>query len=95
MSSIQEKLRQDLADVAWTDLLPHSRRDAVIVVHETLDIVTAAEAIASDDSARVQVWIDEQLIQKPTQQQLSQWNAAPQTEFSTLIVQPYVLVSPR
>lgn len=93
MSSIQDQLQDELADVTWADLQPHSRRDAVIVVNESLNIVEVGTAIASDETLKVQAWIDEQLIQKPTSEQLGLWNQDPAKKFSTLIVAPYVLIS--
>jgi hypothetical protein len=94
MPSIQEQLTQDLANVNWSDIAPHSKRDAVIVVHPALDMVQVGVAIAQDKVTQVQVWVEEQLLQKPTAAQLSDWNANPTQEFRTLIVQPYVLISP-
>jgi hypothetical protein len=92
MTSIQAQLTQDLADVSWKDIIPHCQRDAVIVVHEGLNMVAVGVAIAQDNIAQVQVWVEEQLLQKPTAQQLSLWNQSPDQLFSVLIVQPYVLI---
>ncbi|MCG9891642.1 MAG: DUF2288 domain-containing protein [Thermosynechococcaceae cyanobacterium MS004] len=93
MTSIREQLIKDKANIEWEALIPHSQRDSVIFVHEGLDLVEVALAIAEDNTAQVEVWIAEQLIQKPTAQQLSQWNQDPAQCFSALIVQPYVLMS--
>jgi hypothetical protein len=93
MTSIQEQLAQDMADIEWSDLIPHCQRDAVIVVDEALNLIEAGVAIAQDNVAQVQVWVEEQLLQKPTEKQLSLWNQSPSQRFSTLIVQPYVLIS--
>jgi hypothetical protein len=93
MTSIQEQLAQDMANIEWSDLIPHCQRDAVIVVDEALNLIEAGVAIAQDNVAQVQVWVEEQLLQKPTEQQLSLWNQSPSQRFSTLIVQPYVLIS--
>ncbi len=93
MTSIQEQLAQDMANIEWSDLIPHCQRDAVIVVDEALNLLEAGVAIAQDNVAQVQVWVEEQLLQKPTEQQLSLWNQSPSQRFSTLIVQPYVLIS--
>lgn len=93
MISIQEQLAQDMADIEWSDLIPHCQRDAVIVVDEALNLIEAGVAIAQDNVAQVQVWVEEQLLQKPTEKQLSLWNQSPSQRFSTLIVQPYVLIS--
>jgi hypothetical protein len=93
MTSIQEQLAQDMADIEWSDLIPHCQRDAVIVVDEALNLIEAGVAIAQDNVVQVQVWVEELLLQKPTAQQLSLWNQSPSQRFSTLIVQPYVLIS--
>jgi hypothetical protein len=93
MTSIQEQLAQDLADVSWKDIIPHCQRDAVIVVYEGLDMIEVGVAIAQDNIAQVQVWVAEQLLQKPSAEQLSLWNQSPEQLFSVLIVAPYVLVT--
>lgn len=93
MTSIQEQLAQDLADVSWKDIIPHCQRDAVIVVYEGLDMIEVGVAIAQDNIAQVQVWVAEQLLQKPSAEQLSLWNQSPEQLFSVLIVAPYVLMS--
>jgi hypothetical protein len=93
MTSIQEQLAQDLADVSWKDIIPHCQRDAVIVVYEGLDMIEVGVAIAQDNIAQVQVWVEEQLLQKPSAEQLSLWNQSPEQLFSVLIVAPYVLMT--
>jgi hypothetical protein len=93
MQDIKNKLATDIADIEWRDLIPHSQRDAVIVVTPHLSLVEVGVAIATDNTQSVQHWISEDLIHKPSAQQLSQWNAQPEIEFRTLIVQPFVLVT--
>jgi hypothetical protein len=93
MTSIQDQLAQDLADVSWKDIIPHCQRDAVIVVYEGLDMIEVGVAIAQDNIAQVQVWVAEQLLQKPSAEQLSLWNQSPEQLFSVLIVAPYVLMT--
>ncbi|NCS21176.1 MAG: DUF2288 family protein [Microcystis aeruginosa G11-06] len=64
MGNIHEQLLEELAEVEWSDLIPHAQRDALIVVSD----------------------------EKPTQEQLSDWNSHPNNLFNTLIVQPFVLI---
>ena len=92
MPNLQEKLSQDIADISWQDLLPHAKRDAIIVVKEELDLSEVGIAIAEDNTDSVQGWITEQSIAKPTSKQLTNWNNEPQKQFTTLIVQPFVIV---
>jgi hypothetical protein len=94
MTSIETQLAEERADIEWEALIPHSKRDSIIFVHKGLDLIQVGVAIAQDNTAQVEVWIAEQLIHKPTAQQLSQWNQNPKQQFSTLIVQPYVLICP-
>jgi len=93
MSNIKAQLREQLAEVGWQDLQPHAKRDALILVDENLDLVEVGYAIANDNAQVVQNWISEQLIQKPTNEQLSNWNGQPEQIFITIIVQPFVLIS--
>lgn len=92
MSEIKSQLKKDLADVDWSDLVPHAQRDVLIVVNSSLDMLEVGMAIATDQVTLVQNWIGQNLIHKPTPDQLGDWNTTPQRQFSTLIVQPFVLI---
>ena len=92
MPDLREKLSKDIADISWQELLPHAKRDAVIVVKSELDLSEVAVAIAQDNTSAVQNWIANQSVAKPTSEQLSEWNDNPQKQFTTLIVQPFVVV---
>jgi hypothetical protein len=92
MEPIKNQLLEELAEVAWSDLIPHAQRDAIIFVSDSLNLIEVAEAIASDNVQLVQNWIVTKLIEKPTQEQLSSWNSLPTSVFNTLIVQPFVLI---
>ena len=92
MPDLQTKLSKDIADISWTDILPHAKRDAVIVVQPGLDLSEVAVAMAQDNTTSVQRWISEQLIAKPSSEQLAQWNDNPKKQFTALIVQPFVIV---
>lgn len=92
MSSLKEKLAQDVADISWKDLQPHAKRDAIIIVQPELDLTEVALAIAEDNTAVVQGWIGTQSITKPTAQQLTDWNQTLDKQFMALIVQPFVII---
>jgi hypothetical protein len=92
MEEIKTQLKQELADVTWDSLMPHSKRDAIIIVNEALNLIDVGMAIAKDETMPVQHWISEALIRKPSVEELSQWNSDSTKEFSTLIVQPFVLI---
>jgi hypothetical protein len=92
MPDLQDKLREDVADVEWKDLLPHAKRDAIIVVTEKLHLPEVGAAIAQDNTTSVQEWISNQSISKPSSEQLTNWNNQPQKQFIALIVQPFVII---
>jgi hypothetical protein len=92
MPDLRADLAQTLDESEWEWLIPHVKRDAVIVVALGLEVLDVGVAIATDNIPQVQLWIDEQLITKPSPAQLGEWNENPQKRFQTLIVQPYVIV---
>lgn len=92
MPGLKEKLEQDVADISWQELQVHAKRDAIIVIKDELELSAVAVAIAEDDTTSVQGWIGEEVIAKPTAQQLTDWNQNPEKQFVALIVQPFVVV---
>lgn len=92
MSNIKTQLSEQLASIEWNLLIPHAQRDAVVIVKDQLNLLDVGVAVAEDDSTQVQNWIAQQLIYKPSPQDLSSWNSEPQKQFMTLIVDPFVLV---
>jgi hypothetical protein len=92
MPGLKEKLEQDVADISWKELQVHAKRDAIIVIKDELELSVVAVAIAEDDTTSVQGWIGEEVIAKPTAQQLTDWNQNPEKQFVALIVQPFVVV---
>ena len=93
MSNIKNQLEEQIAEVDWKDLIPHAQRDAIVIVHPPLNLIDVGCAIAEDKSNQVQNWISEQLLQKPTAEQLSDWNSDPTQKFRTIIIQPFVLIN--
>ena len=92
MSELREKLQQNLDQAEWEWLIPNVQKDAVILVAENLDLLDVGEAIASDNISSVQHWIDEQLLIKPTVDQVGEWNLNRDKRFNALIVEPYVII---
>lgn len=95
MQDLRADLEAMLDEAEWSWLMPHAQRDQVLVVNSGLDLVDVGVAIASDNTAAVQVWIAEQLLTKPTANQLSDWNSEQEKRFDALIVRPFVLVQER
>ncbi|MBD2260910.1 DUF2288 domain-containing protein [Pseudanabaena sp. FACHB-2040] len=91
-----QDLRSELAEMMgpaeWRWLSPHANKGSVVVVNPALDLVEVGYAIATDDVSTVDRWIAEALLTKPSPDQLNDWNQAQSKQFSSLIVQPFVLV---
>jgi len=92
MQDLKKTLQDSIDEAEWDWLMPHAKRQAVIVVSAQLDLLDVGVAIAQDNVAVVQGWIDSQLVQKPSSEQLSRWNDNPTQRFRSIIVQPYVVV---
>lgn len=92
MQDVRTQLAEEMGPVAWEVLLPHAKRDALVVVNGDLNLLDVGVAIAQDDTISVQNWISTAQLQKPSPEQLSSWNDNPAKQFRTLIVQPFVLI---
>ncbi|MFB8790911.1 MAG: DUF2288 family protein [Potamolinea sp.] len=92
MQDLREQLTEAVDEASWEWLIPHAKRDVVVVVSTGLELLDVGMAIANDDMLSVQHWISEQLLHKPLPEQLTAWNGEPAKKFQALIVQPYVLV---
>jgi len=90
---LRDQLRKDVDVARWHWLESHAQRDAIVLVDPSLDLVDVGVAIATDNTQSVGRWIAEQLLLKPTQTQIIEWDArAAAIQFQALIIQPYVLI---
>ncbi|MGV0028772.1 DUF2288 domain-containing protein [Phormidesmis priestleyi] len=92
MSDLKAELTDSIDQAEWEWLIPHSERDAVILVALGLDLAEVGMAIVNDQTSPVQHWIAEGLLYKPSPQQKADWNLNQSKRFKALIVQPYVLI---
>lgn len=89
---MRESLAESMGPIQFSDLRAHLSRDAVIVVSPTLDLLDVGEAVAKDDKAKVEAWIQAGLIGKPTLEMLEHWATRSGDAWTALVVQPFVLV---
>lgn len=92
MQDLKAELAEMLDEAEWNWLYPHAERDALVVVNPSLDLLDVGVAIATDNVSSVERWIDEQLIYKPSPDQVADWQRDRTKRFTALIIQPYVLV---
>lgn len=89
---MREELTKSLGPIEFSDLRAHLARGAVIVVARSLDLLDAGEALARDDKAKVAVWIEQKMIDKPSLRMIERWSKLQGAILTSLVVQPFVLV---
>ena len=92
MENLRTDLEKLLDEAEWEWLMPHVQRDVVVLVDRGLDLLDVGVAIASDNTTSVQHWIGEQLLIKPSPEQIVEWADDRTQRFKALIVQPYILI---
>ena len=90
-SDLHAELTSMMGPIQWEWLKPHVQRDAVVIVNENLELAQVGVAIASNNTQTVERWISEQLITKPTAEQITVWSSENKS-FTSIIVQPFVLI---
>ena len=90
MTSLREKLEEELQQIEWQHLQPHNEREALVVVSQELNLLDVAVAFAEDDTENVKKWMAFNLVYKPGAAQTSSY--ADNKVFKFIIVQPFVLV---
>lgn len=61
------------------------------MVAPELDLLDVGVAVAGDDGARVQGWMEDHQLGLPTEAEIQAWREESEERFTVLIVQPYVL----
>jgi len=87
----RELLERQLGPVQWRDLQAHVLREAVFLVHPTIDLLACALAMADDDTATVGAWIEAGKVTRPSLRQLKIWEHQPDKMFLAVPVQPFAL----
>ena len=88
---LREKLRLEIQVVDAATLLPHQRRDALLMVRSTVDILKVALAIADDEAKKVALLLEEKSVYRPTLGEMADWCVDLDVRFQYVILQPYVL----
>ncbi len=91
---LHDKLLMETARIGWRELERFWAKGQVVQVATTLDLVAAGVALAEDDAARVQRWMQRGELGPVSKQQARQWHADA-TEVWALVIAPWVLVQHR
>lgn len=92
-AALRETLAETLGEAPWSMLEAHAKRDGIILVDPTLDLLDVAVAIAEDDGDAVSGWMEDGRLTKPDAQAMRTLEARADRQWPFVIVQPFVLVS--
>lgn len=90
-ADLKARIEATLGTVSASDLAAHLRRDAVLEVDGSVDLVACALAIAKDDAARVAGWLAAGVLRRVDSGQREAWLAATERRWRACVVQPFVL----
>lgn len=90
--AIRFRLEESMGPVGFQELGPHLARDAVFVVHGSLELLRVGVAVALDDAPSVEAWIKSGDLRKPSRAERERWPAVVGHGWVAIIVQPFVLV---
>jgi len=90
-SEIRSKLRAEIHAATPDELVPHQRRDALLILSEQENILDAAVAIATDDKPLVQALAESGRLTRPTLADLANACLEQGLRYQFVILQPYVL----
>lgn len=92
MSDLRAELTEMVDTAEWGWLEEHALRSRLFLVSSSLDLVDVGIAIAEDNVATVQQWLENGLLSHPSEEQFLAWNQNKAQTFPSLIVQPFVLI---
>jgi len=84
-------MASEIGPVFWSDLRAHAARNGLFLVATDLDLAEVACAVASDDSTKIEQWLESGLLFRPSAVQLEAWDCALDTPFRSVVVQPFAL----
>lgn len=92
MNSDNLPLKDEIDTAPWDWLRAHLMQDSIIIIDSKLVLHEIAEKMVKNDTVYIEHLINNQLISKPSAQQISLWNSTPDILFSILIIRPYILI---
>ena len=89
--SINDKINRETARIHWSELAVHFAAGHLITITSELDLITAAKAMAEDNSQQIEHWMQQGHLLKTTDAQAIEWQAK-NAELWAVVIKPWVLV---
>lgn len=86
-----ERLSTEICEAKWELLDNHHKRQSLFIVSDSLELVAVGVAMARDQVEYIRNWLNDGLIDKPTDDLIKTWLESDVT-FNYLIIQPYVII---
>jgi hypothetical protein len=93
-SSLYAKLLAETAKIGWPELERFFARGMLLRVASDLDLVSVAEAIASDDTAQITQWLSAGLVERVQSETAADF-AARDPDLWAVVVSPWICVQER
>ena len=93
MSALEEKIRSEIQETRWDALVNHAEQGRLIMVSPKLDLLTAALAVAQDQTSDVETFLAAGLLRKAGEADIAALAQEDNPSFKFVIVQPFVLAS--
>ena len=85
------KIHAETARTCWKDIALFYAKGQMIHVSEKLDLIEVAHCLSIDDTAQIEKWIEESLIQRAFDELAGTW-AESGEDLWAVVVKPWVLV---
>jgi hypothetical protein len=93
-SPLYLKLLAETAQIEWSELQRFFARGVLLKVTRDIDLVSVAEAVASDNTKQVTEWLSAGLVERTTPETATDL-AARNPELWAVVVSPWVCVQER
>ncbi len=93
-SPLYAKLLAETAKIGWPELERFFARGMLLRVASDLDLVSVAEAIASDDTAQITQWLSAGLVERVQSETAADF-AARDPDLWAVVVSPWICVQER
>ncbi|MEE9333208.1 MAG: DUF2288 domain-containing protein [Granulosicoccaceae bacterium] len=88
---VQTKLNGETAVIDWGELVKHFARGVVIKINPSLDLLEAADGLASDNVSLFEQWVAAGKLSRASDDDARDWTAR-EPKFWCVVTAPWVLV---